>query len=233
MAKRFRIATRRTALRSAFLVAASFMVPALMPSWASAGPAAPATHAYPQLFGTREIESKNLATFPKWLGVVERYGEERSGENGPCPANTMVSCRLPEWSAFLGTLRGEDSLAQLQNVNHYVNNHPYVLDPVNYHVPDYWATPKQFLDIDGDCEDYAIAKYYSLRELGFDKDEMRVVVLQDLNLQLPHAILVVYLDAKAYVLDNQIPEVVSAEIIHHYRPYYSINEDHWWLHRPQ
>ena len=72
-----------------------------------------------------------------------------------------------------------------------------------------------------------------MRALGMDHDVLRIVVLQDLNLRVPHAILVAYVDGKPYVLDNQIPQVVSADVIHHYRPFYSINETNWWLHRPQ
>ena len=48
----------------------------------------------------------------------------------------------------------------------------YLEDLANYGLPDYWATPLQFLDRDGDCEDYAIAKFVSLRELGFAADEL-------------------------------------------------------------
>ncbi len=71
----------------------------------------------------------------------------------------------------------------------------------------------------------------SLKSLGFTNREMRVVILQDLNLGIAHAILVVYLEGKALVLDNQIGDVVAADAVHHYRPIYSINEHHWWLHR--
>lgn len=177
------------------------------------------------------MESGNLKPFAKWLGVLERYREDGSARSAGCRPGDPESCHLHDWRAFLGTLKTDDRMTQLQLVNRYMNEHPYVIDPVNYHVLDYWATPKQFLDIDGDCEDYAIAKYYSLRVLGFDRADMRVVVLQDLNLGMPHAILVVYMNGAAYVLDNQIPQVVNANIIHHYRPYYSINEEHWWLHR--
>ena len=60
---------------------------------------------------------------------------------------------------------------------------------------------------------------------------MRIVALQDLNLNTAHAVLVVYMGKKALVLDNQVATVVDATSIVHYRPIYSINEKHWWLHR--
>ena len=117
-------------------------------------------------------------------------------------------------------------------VNAYMNRKRYIIDPRNYGVRDYWATPAQFLSRNGDCEDYAIAKYMSLRSLGFKDSQLRIVVLQDLNLDLAHAILVVYHNGRAYVLDNQIETVVPADRVYHYKPYYSINEHYWWLHRP-
>ena len=57
------------------------------------------------------------------------------------------------------------------------------------------------------------------------------MVLQDTNLNIPHAVLVVFFKGRALVLDNQVSGVVPAESIHHYHPFYSINEEGWWLHR--
>ena len=82
------------------------------------------------------------------------------------------------------------------------------------------------------CRDYAVAKYWSLRFLGWPVDLLRIVVLKDLNLRVDHAILVVYVDGQALVLDNQIKnQVVNAKSIVHNRPTYSINERNLWLHR--
>ena len=125
-----------------------------------------------------------------------------------------------------GRLRGKPPMDQIIAVNAYMNRKRYIIDPRNYGVRDYWATPRQFLSRNGDWEDYAIAKYMSLRSLGFDDSRLRIVVLQDLNLGLPHAILVVYHKGSAFVLDNQIKSVVPADKVYHYKPYYSINENH-------
>jgi predicted transglutaminase-like cysteine proteinase len=192
---------------------------------------AAAEPAYPALFGTNEVRSASLGPFRKWTGVLARQIDERPLYDGPCTARRFNRCHLQEWRQLLHEIAAKDPVAQLEAVNSFMNRAPYVTDPVNYGVPDYWATPLQFMTKDGDCEDYAIAKFMSLRQLGFDNGQMRVVVVDDLNLGVAHAILVVYLDGRAYVLDNQIARVVPAEIIRHYRPVYSINEDAWWLHR--
>jgi predicted transglutaminase-like cysteine proteinase len=186
---------------------------------------------YPALFGSREVRSASLGPFQKWTGMLERQRDERGLYDGSCTARRFNRCHLQEWRELLRDIAALEPLAQLDAVNAFMNRAPYVTDPVNYGVPDYWATPFQFLIKDGDCEDYAIAKFASLRQLGFRNDQMRIVVVDDVNLRVPHAILVVYIGGRAYVLDNQISRVVPAEVINHYRPIYSINEQAWWLHR--
>lgn len=189
---------------------------------AAAGPAAAAT---PSIFGTREIHSGDLKLFPKWRGTMDRFGEETRSCADPL-------CDHAYWGKVIDDLAGLDRRTQIERINREMNEKLYVIDPINWGVPDYWATPFQFLRKNGDCEDYAIAKFMALRALGFDNDELRIVVLNDLNLGIAHAILVVYVEDQALVLDNQIRSVVPAETIRHYQPVYSVNEEGWWLHRP-
>jgi predicted transglutaminase-like cysteine proteinase len=187
--------------------------------------------AYPPLFGSSETRSSNIRMFAKWTGMIQRHSLERRLEDKPCNEGAFNRCYLQKWRHYLGQIQNLSPMDKLREVNRFANYAPYVTDQVNYGVPDYWATPAQFLVKDGDCEDYAIAKYYSLLTLGFSGDEMRLVVLNDLNLRVAHAVLVVYLDGVAWMLDNQIREVVRTDIVHHYRAIYSLNETAWWLHR--
>lgn len=185
----------------------------------------------PSLFGSREVRSDKLFLFPKWRGALSRHFNEAALSEASCAETAFNRCHLRQWKEFLSGLSGIDKLSQVKAVNHFFNRHRYIIDPKNYGVPDYWASPFQFMTRDGDCEDYAITKYFSLRSLGFPADSMRILVLQDLNLNTAHAILVVYMGDRALVLDNQVATVVDADSIFHYRPIYSINEQHWWLHR--
>ncbi len=199
----------------------------LLAAWAATAGLAPAAGAatYPALFGTREIHSSNLKLFPKWREMGARFHDEQSGCAYPL-------CDQKYWKKLFDDLSGADRTTQINTINRVMNERRYIIDPINWSLPDYWATPFQFLRKNGDCEDYAIAKFMALRALGFENAEMRIVVLNDLNLGIAHAILVVYLDGKALVLDNQIASVVPADSIRHYQPVYSVNEDGWWLHRP-
>jgi len=121
-------------------------------------------------------------------------------------------------------------MQKLNAVNRNINKHKYVTDLANWGVEDYWETPKEFSLKDGDCEDFAIAKFKSLLYLGFSNEDMRIVVLQDLNLNIAHAVLAVYVNGEPYILDNQAEQVIPADEIKHYMPIYSINETTWWRH---
>ncbi len=177
-----------------------------------------------QLFGSSEIHSGNLKMFPKWRDTLQRFEDELKS----CSPS---KCKKAQWQALIDRLRGKDLMTQLREVHVALNDRRYITDPVNWNLPDYWATPFQFLRRNGDCEDYAISKYMALKELGVPTETMRIVVLNDLNLRIAHAVLAVYVNGKPYILDNQISKVVPATSIRHYQPVYSINENGWWLHR--
>ena len=118
----------------------------------------------------------------------------------------------------------------VERVNDMANKVRYVSDSKNWGKSDYWATPVEFFTRGGDCEDFAITKYTSLRALGVPDDRMRIAIVKDTQKNIPHAILIVYGDNNTYVLDNQIKTVRSTESIAHYKPIFSINRSAWWLH---
>jgi predicted transglutaminase-like cysteine proteinase len=187
--------------------------------------AAPAeARKYPKIFGSIELFSPKTARFPKWLGMVDRFQDG----NKTCDTST---CTTKGWKEFIAELKTKDLKTQIKEINRAFNAKKYTLDINNWGEEDYWATPYQFLKKNGDCEDYAIAKYYGLKALGVPVEDMRVVALQDLNLKLGHAVLVVYVGDEPMLLDNQIASVVPANSIRHYQPVFSINERGWWLHR--
>ncbi|MCB4358626.1 transglutaminase-like cysteine peptidase [Quatrionicoccus australiensis] len=166
--------------------------------------------------------------FPQWVSVMRRHqGDLATPEN--CPVNL---CKVPEWLQFIASLRGRGSREQLIAVNEFANRFRYVLDQDNYGRSDYWAIPREFLTLGGDCEDFAIIKYFSLRQLGVSPDALRIVVVQDTNLRIPHAILAVYAAEGIVILDNQIREVIPHTKISHYVPVFSLNERNWWMHLP-
>lgn len=192
--------------------------------------------ARPVLFGTNEIYSSDTGRFTKWTAMLERWHRERSawvacaqGE----PANPSADCAPSQWRQTVERLKPLELRVKLATVNAVINRFPYRTSAANWNQPNYWETPFEFFRKSGQCQDYAITKFMLLREAGVSNDQMRIVVLRDIRLGEDHAVVVVYVEGRALMLDNQIPEVVPVDSVPHYRPYYSINESAWWLHEPR
>lgn len=202
------------------------------------------------LFGSREIHSTNMKSFDKWTELWRRHNLEQSDvklaesqttpQERNCRGRNRIKCSREAWEAFIdeqqskrpeGLPNGAADLALVKAVNLYMNRSTYIVDPVNWGIPDYWATPDEFFLKDGDCEDYAISKFVTLKRLGVDPAIMRLVVLQDENLRIAHAVLAVEIEGEFHILDNQVDTVLPHTAILHYRPVYSINEQGWWLHQ--
>lgn len=181
------------------------------------------------LFGYQATPYSGLKPFPKWRKVLDTYKDEP----GECVPNKYNRCAYQKWAALIEEWRLLSKEKQLEKVNRHMNLFRYILDPINWGVRDYWEIPKEFFARFGDCEDYAIVKYFTLRALGWPAEDMKIVVLQDINLGVAHAILVVDFKGKSLVLDNQIGQIVDAKRIRHYRPIYSVNETGWWRHKPK
>lgn len=164
-----------------------------------------------------------------------RYDEKKDTPDSECGNFRYFPCSIKEWKKLLVATQGKSFHEKLVQVNSWANSHPYIIDQINWGMEDFWATPFEFMAVNGDCEDFAIAKYYSLLALGIPEDRMRIIVVQDFNLGgIIHAILGVYDDDKEelFILDNQIKQVMPARKIYHYRPIYGINQESWWEYTP-
>lgn len=186
-------------------------------------------------FIMKEKRSENLKPFPKWTKMRGRYDEQKQTPDDLCGKVQYFPCSIKEWRELLESLQGKPLKEQMKAINDWANAHPYIIDQINWGLEDFWETPTEFMAMNGDCEDYAIAKYYSLKQLGYDDEQMRIMIVQDFNLGgIIHAILGVYDDDRElYILDNQIPQVMPATRIYHYRPIYGINESAWWMFTPK
>lgn len=186
-----------------------------------------------ELFGSQEESSDSLRHFPKWTGMLARLQGHMELLTATCQnQDSAGDCVASRWQGVIEAARGLPRREQLAYANEQLNRLEYVVDPVNWQREDYWATPYEFLVHDGDCEDYAIAKYMVLKALGMPARQMRIVVLNDQHLGILHSVLVVRHNEQNYILDNQIKQVVRDSFIRHYEPVYSINEEQWWRHLP-
>ncbi len=187
------------------------------------------------MFDMSETFSPNTIRFIKWNTAIERTHAQAELPVTSCNDESFHPCHVVAWENLLKDWKGMKFPARLSAVNAYANTFPYVIDMMNWGIEDFWATPYEFIVKDGDCEDYAIAKYISLRAAGVPIGRMRIIVVQDMNLGgVIHAVLGVYDDKNTlYILDNQIKQVVKASSIYHYKPIYGINEQGWWAYSPR
>ena len=177
---------------------------------------------YPKLFGSAEKQSSSLTAFTKWTNMFDRFDAALNTQGGSQSINNFKS--------QIEFLRGLPMNKMVAGVNEVVNRISYISDANIYGQSDYWATPMEFIQNGGDCEDFAITKYVALRALGIPEERMRILILQDMQKNIPHAVLVVYTDNGPMLLDNQIKTVTPVERVSHYKPIFSINRDSWWLH---
>jgi predicted transglutaminase-like cysteine proteinase len=134
-----------------------------------------AVHSDPNwgLSGVR-VEVAGISQFAKWLEEAEPDQVLREVRPGSCGALSANSCGLADFGDFLVRLRSGNRWSQINRVNRYVNAVAYRSDLANWGQDDRWVGPGEFFARGGDCEDYAIAKYFALRSLGISKDDLRI-----------------------------------------------------------
>ena len=180
-----------------------------------------------RLFGTVEFRGV-LKNMPKWERVLEE--ERRSPSFDRDLSKVMRPAVFEQWKNMVQRVGKASTMEKLKAVNVFFNRWPYRIDRDVYGIEDYWATPYEFMKNSGDCEDYAMAKFFALKKLGVPVDSMRIVALIDKIRNIGHAVLVVYVDGDAYILDNLTDLVLSHERFKQYAPQYSVNEEYRWAH---
>ena len=102
-------------------------------------------------------------------------------------------------------------MEKLELTNTFLNNIPWIADPDLWKREDYWATPFETLTtFGGDCEDIAIGKYAMLRLMGIPDDALGFAYVETRDKERHMVLLYKENDTSpAYVLDNQVPEVLT------------------------
>ncbi|KFF44837.1 MULTISPECIES: cysteine protease LapG [Pseudomonas] len=141
--------------------------------------------------------------------------------------------RIDAWQRLLASQKQVSEPEQLKVVNLFFNKQmTYVEDIDLWHAVDYWETPVEALwKGAGDCEDYAIAKYFSLRHLGVSSDKLRITYVKALRQNRAHMVLTYYStpDAIPLVLDSLMDEILPATRRTDLVPVYSFNAEGLYL----
>ncbi len=166
----------------------------------------------------------SLLALADWdFEVILKNAEKRYGNLGPARQ------RILDWSDLIqrsGELPEKDKLTA---VNRFFNAKlRFVDDQRNWGQNDYWATPIEALVKGaGDCEDYSIAKYFTLRRLGIPAEKLRITYVKALNYNQAHMVLTFYATPTAdpLVLDNLISDIRPASQRKDLLPVYAFNAE--------
>jgi len=165
------------------------------------------------------------------LDAVETYAKSRYGD--------AVASQIRQWRGILGAATGQPEVQQLKQINTFINRSVrFSDDPEVWGSKDYWATLLEtFSKRAGDCEDFVIAKYLSLRLLGIPDSKLRLIYVRariggpNSSLTQAHMVLGYYETptAQPLVLDNLIGDIQPAARRPDLSPIFSFNSSGLWV----
>lgn len=143
---------------------------------------------------------------------------------------------LEDWLALIERLSSQPLATQLRDTNDFFNRRVRWLDDQEiWGEKDYWATPLETLGRgQGDCEDFSIAKYMTLKALGVPVERMRMIYVRARigrsDITLAHMVLGYYRhpSLEPLVLDNLLPNIETASERPDLDPLFSFNSEGLW-----
>lgn len=137
------------------------------------------------------------------------------------------------WESLIRQGKNNSDRGKLDKVNHFFNSKIIFSNDIEaWGMQDYWATPIEFLSKGiGDCEDFAIAKYFTLKFLGIPESKLRITYVKSLQYNIHHMVLTYYSDPEAepLVLDNIVDSITPASKRTDLVPIFSFNGTGLWL----
>lgn len=155
-----------------------------------------------------------------WVDKTNHLYGERAGK------------RVNTWQGLILKAHDLSDQDKIIAVNNFFNQFFFVKDIDLWGKKDYWATPLEFLgSAAGDCEDFSIAKYFTLRELNIDDKKLRLVYVKSIELNQFHMVVAYYPtpSSEPLLLDNINPEIKTASKRQDLLPIYSFNGSRLWL----
>ncbi len=170
------------------------------------------------------------------IGVIGLSSAVAVADSLPVPGSTShsqhrIEQRLNAWENLVVRLRNMPHSTRLEEVNRFFNGIRFRSDQLTWGKEDFWALPSEFLRRGlGDCEDYAIAKYITLRRLGVDDKKLRLAYVRSLTLRQAHMVLLVDTgNGEQLVLDNLVDTLKPPSKRNDLAPVYAFNGSDLWL----
>lgn len=153
--------------------------------------------------------------------LVTNYGE-RAGKRGHA------------WFRLMENAKPLSESERLEKTNKFFNFLRFTNDSKLWGESNYWATPIEFLGANaGDCEDFAIAKYFTLLELGIPDKKMRIAMVKSVTFNQYHMVVAYYETPSSIplILDNIDGKIKPATQRKDLIPVYSFNGKQLWLNK--
>lgn len=153
------------------------------------------------------------------VAVEQKYGE-------------FARNRLLSWQTLIRGDKSNNDREKLEKVNQFFNQMTFVDDIIHWKKKDYWATPVEFLVTKGgDCEDFSLAKYFTLMAMGIPESKINMTYVKALRPNQAHMVVTYYPTpgAEPLVLDNLMSEIKPSSQRQDLIPVYSFNGSGLWL----
>lgn len=164
----------------------------------------------------RQLDEHQITT-----ALEKRYGER-------------AKLRARAWFNVLSNANKLEEKQKLLEVNNFFNMFRFIDDIKLWGESNYWATPMEFIGVNGgDCEDFSIAKYFTLLQLGIAEDKMRITMVKATSVNQYHMVLAYYETPGSIplVLDNLDPAIKPATARKDLLPVYSFNGKQLWINK--
>ena len=144
--------------------------------------------------------------------------------------------RVEALNTLMLSLQTSKESEKLEKVNAFFNQMRFASDEEIWHQKDYWATRMEFLGMGaGDCEDFVIAKYFTLKQLGVSTDKLFFTYVKAIKYQQAHMVLTYFETPTSIplVLDSINFKILPATQRNDLIPVYSFNGDALYLAKQQ
>ncbi|CAM5396061.1 hypothetical protein AFEL58S_01959 [Afipia felis] len=178
----------------------------------------------PEPFGLFAFRAPEGALWRKWRGVEADMARDADNLHR-CQDTAACSPAAARFARLIAVAKAKTGRAQLEDINQGVNLAiRYASDRMQHGVADRWSSAlSSFATGEGDCEDYAIAKYAALSEAGFAAENLRLVLVRDRTVREDHAVLAVRHDGKWLIMDNRSALLREDSEISSFTPLFAIN----------
>lgn len=178
-----------------------------------------------EAFGARVVMPLDVKNASRWEDVLRR---QEASVAAPCADPSAERCFATFWNETVAELKTLARDEQVRRVNDIVNEMGYWSDADVYRKADYWATPEEMFEKKGgDCEDFALFKYFLLRAAGVPADELRLTLVAADD--RAHMVALAMVDGTPMAMDCVVLRAAPPAELRQYQAVYSLSETGAWF----